>query len=282
MDSKPPDIGTLETLPAEIVDLIIDNLRQEAHQKDARKALLSCSLVSKALCVQAYSTLFEEVRISIKPTTAHSVWSDVMRRTREVFVAGLSFPTLAMIYRIKSFHLEINIMASGNEFLSIANDPNFLGFWTLSMVLDMVFPVSTCRFPSTTNLYPGGNFSHGLLALSIPFATLPISIPSNWPTSPWYQETFLRGQVSSICTSTMCLLEGINSTLISIPWSTPIFASCGRSRSWTLGTLTPSSMYWHWGIGVRQKSITAGLSLTSKASPLATDPLMNSFASSRH
>ena len=123
-DSKPLDP---ETLPAEIVDLVIDTLCQQVHQIEARKALLSCSLVSKALCVQTYSTLFEEIKISIRPTTPHSLWQDVMRRTREVFITGLSFPTLAMIYRIKKFYLEINIMASGNEFLSIANDPNFSG-----------------------------------------------------------------------------------------------------------------------------------------------------------
>lgn len=127
MDSTPLNIRSQETLPAEIVDLIIDNLCQQAHQKEARQALLSCSLVSKAFCVQAYSTLFEEIRISIAPTTAHSLWPHVLRKTREVFVTGLSFPALAMIYRIKKFYLEINIMASGNEFLSIANDPNFSG-----------------------------------------------------------------------------------------------------------------------------------------------------------
>jgi len=127
MDSKPLNAGSPETLPAEIVDLIIDSLCQQAHQKETRNALLSCSLVSKALCVQTYSTLFEEIRISIRPTTTHSSWPDVMRRTRDIFITGLNFPTLAMIYRLKKFYLKISIKASGNEFLSIANDPNFSG-----------------------------------------------------------------------------------------------------------------------------------------------------------
>jgi hypothetical protein len=124
---EPLENGRLETLPAEIVDLIMDNLLQHADQKEARKALLSCSLISKALCVQVYSSLFEEIKISIRPTTPHTAWRDVMRTTRDVLVTGLDFPVLGMVYRIKSFCIEIHVVATGNKFLSIANDPNFSG-----------------------------------------------------------------------------------------------------------------------------------------------------------
>ncbi|KAH9484500.1 hypothetical protein JR316_0003982 [Psilocybe cubensis] len=92
------------TLPAEIIDVVVDHLASDTDQNSSRRALLSMSQASRGLCMRAYRHIFSTLQLTLvrehEPKRSEAM-DKMLERLIETLLCGINFPGLGLVYYLQ-------------------------------------------------------------------------------------------------------------------------------------------------------------------------------------